>query len=358
MSKNSKTPINFVSYDEYQLKRLRKTIYIIMSFGIMAFLVFAYFDVKKTPGLTETILLLRGLSCIPLIVIVYFLYTNKCDKYIRNCILLMGSIPMFIIMYMHTIIEGEIYFVPLTSSYFLLVIFSLSALYSKLQLFLSISLGLILSNTVVFYFASDAKLFLIELFYKSIGIYIFSLVVTFKIRDIELESYLLAKELHNKSLVDPLTQTYNRLGLGAWFESVNQDRGLRISLFMLDIDNFKLVNDVHGHQTGDLVIKDFAKILKKKTPNSSCIVRYGGEEFVVVIKNLNSSETLNWANSILNQIQKFEFCSTQNVIFNVTTSIGVAHNKLSIEGGFEKLIHVADKNLYKAKQSGRNKVVF
>ncbi len=350
----------FPNQQNYQLSRLSNTIHIIMVMGVVFYMVFAYFDIQKTPELTQTILMLRIFSIIPLITISLVLLTNKYNGYMPIIILLLGLIPLLITMYMHTIIKNEIYFIPLTSSYFLLVIISLSALFSRLQLVLVITLGLFLSNVILFNFSESNHTFLIDLFFKSIGVYLFSIIITFKINENEKQSYFYAKELHFKSLNDPLTQVFNRSGFDLWVNTITESQLFlekNVTLLMLDIDRFKKVNDTYGHQAGDDVLKIIASMIKSEVDSTSCIVRFGGEEFVIVTIGLNFNKNQILAERLREKIELKYFTSNKGIEFNVTASIGMAKKSKTTET-IADLIKIADHNLYIAKQNGRNQIVY
>ena len=128
-----------------------------------------------------------------------------------------------------------------------------------------------------------------------------------------------------------------------------------LSMFMFDIDHFKQINDVHGHLAGDYVLRELAQSIKKLVRREQCFARYGGEEFAVVMPEDGPDKARVFAEKIRKLVEDKRFVFEDKDI-PVTISIGVAEvaPEMSEPAQF---IKVADANLYKAKKSGRNRVV-
>lgn len=167
--------------------------------------------------------------------------------------------------------------------------------------------------------------------------------------------------LYSLAITDSITKLYlNRYFHFRLDEEVARSRRYNstISLLMLDIDHFKLVNDTYGHQQGDAVLKDVSKILKKNVRNTDIAARYGGEEFAIILPETTIADAKIVADRIRSDVAKHEF---QSVIYGqqpvkCTISIGVAGFPLNADSK-DSLIQKADNSLYKAKGTGRNKVV-
>lgn len=127
------------------------------------------------------------------------------------------------------------------------------------------------------------------------------------------------------------------------------------SLLMLDIDNFKTVNDKKGHQAGDEILKSVSQILKDVSRNTDLVSRYGGDEFAIIIPETKKSKALPFAERILNEIKNFHAEKADSKETAITVSIGIAGFAEDAETE-EELIKIADKALYKAKNSGRNTI--
>lgn len=167
-----------------------------------------------------------------------------------------------------------------------------------------------------------------------------------------------SKELSIKfqelSIKDPLTNTYNRrflidklaIDLPKALESNND-----LSLLIMDIDYFKKVNDNYGHVIGDEILSSVAKCLKDNIDENQIVVRYGGEEFVVLLPNISIDNAEVIANNL--RIKVSELKNTHNI----TTTISVGCSSIEKNDTMENLCSRADTNLYKAKENGRNCVV-
>jgi two-component system, cell cycle response regulator len=132
-----------------------------------------------------------------------------------------------------------------------------------------------------------------------------------------------------------------------------------ITLLMMDIDHFKILNDTYGHAFGDIVLKKVASILIKSLRLEDLAARYGGEEFVIILKKLSVDGAELVAERIRKRIESLEFMYTEkgkNEIVKTTISIGIARYNSSLDFIPEDLIKRADSALYKAKESGRNRV--
>ena len=166
----------------------------------------------------------------------------------------------------------------------------------------------------------------------------------------------LNSELDEKANIDPLTKLYNRRYMNQKLEDllVNLSKeGNIFGLIMGDIDNFKKVNDTYGHDFGDEVLKAVAAALKKSTRDDDVVCRWGGEEFLIAI-NGNRKITIDVAERMRTAVSEIRIPAGNDVI-SITMTFGVTE---SIPGfNADKLVGIADENLYKGKTSGKNKVV-
>ena len=173
-----------------------------------------------------------------------------------------------------------------------------------------------------------------------------------------LESRMLMDKLRDTSLRDGATRLYNRRFLEEFIDK-SAAQALRsqttYSILMIDIDYFKMVNDTYGHDAGDTVIKALAEILQTSVRKSDLPIRYGGEEFLLLLHNTTPEGALAIADKIrlLFNEQKFEF---GNDLVQKTLSIGIAHFPSNADSIW-KVIKFADIALYEAKHSGRNRVI-
>lgn len=166
------------------------------------------------------------------------------------------------------------------------------------------------------------------------------------------------EEAHYLSLHDPLTGLYNRRVLeGRITEEINRaERYQRcLSIFMLDLDHFKLVNDTHGHQNGDIALCHLAQLLESSIRKTDYVARYGGEEFIVVLPETPLAEALELAERLCEHIAAYEIPIDEHQTIHLTASIGVScfpdHHHT-----WKGLIKIADSAMYRAKAAGRNQV--
>jgi len=124
------------------------------------------------------------------------------------------------------------------------------------------------------------------------------------------------------------------------------------SLLMIDIDNFKTINDTYGHPVGDAILKDVSDIMKHLVRQDALLCRYGGEEFAVFIGLTPVEEVQLMAENLRKTVEEHTFIRN----LKITISVGIAY-KHQVENTAGELIRKADEALYRAKQSGRNRVV-
>ncbi len=158
-----------------------------------------------------------------------------------------------------------------------------------------------------------------------------------------------------ESLIDPLTEVYNRHFLRDFLNSIRTDR---YQLIMLDIDYFKKVNDMYGHDAGDYILKTVAKIIQDEIRSHDILVRFGGEEFLIFIQKDKKNEklVLQIAQRIRKRLEAEEFLYKEHYI-KLTISAGVTLH-LEQFRTIHDAIKYADNMLYTAKREGRNKVVY
>lgn len=162
--------------------------------------------------------------------------------------------------------------------------------------------------------------------------------------------------LYREATHDPLTGLLNR---GALIRNMEQFIHMRprpdLSLLMIDLDHFKQINDIHGHSIGDLVLRQFAKKLRKSVREEDVVARYGGEEFIVVLFDTDREGALSAAEKIRQQAEIMAIKNHDNSVLNFTVSIGVANFRP--DDTLESVARRADERLYIAKKTSRNCVV-
>jgi len=159
---------------------------------------------------------------------------------------------------------------------------------------------------------------------------------------------------------DSLTRIWNhgyfQNRLGKLIKQAKSSREI-ITVAMMDLDNFKVYNDLLGHQKGDAALRETASVMKKKIRSEDIVCRYGGEEFGIIMPNIDKNNAYNMIERLRSAIEKtFERTKKGTALPPLTISSGVA--SFPQDGlNKEELIKKADKALYKAKESGKNKTV-
>lgn len=173
---------------------------------------------------------------------------------------------------------------------------------------------------------------------------------------LSMESLRLVKEAY----YDPLTGLLNRrrlLRILSDIVDLSESTGNPFVLAIIDVDNFKQINDTYGHLVGDCILKEVANIMRTSFRKSDYLFRYGGEEFLVIMPSTSLEEGLKALERFRKNVEEHEFSLDHQRSPKVTVSVGVC-------GSFEKhediqdYIECADKKLYEAKRSGKNKVVW
>ncbi len=174
-----------------------------------------------------------------------------------------------------------------------------------------------------------------------------------------IESRILMAKLRDTSLRDGMTGLYNRRFLEEFIDKVMSQANRQeatYSILMIDVDFFKMVNDTYGHDVGDEVIIALSKVLTENIREADLAIRYGGEEFIVMLHNASDEGTLKVAQKIHSAFGSLIFEIATGESMQKTISIGIA--KFPQDGDtIWKCIKYADTALYSAKNTGRNKIV-
>ncbi len=173
-----------------------------------------------------------------------------------------------------------------------------------------------------------------------------------------IEAKRLMNTLRESALKDSLTGLYNRRFLQEYTETLIAGvlrREKTVGLIMCDLDFFKQVNDLYGHSIGDMVLKETSDVLRKCIRTADLVIRFGGEEFLVLMLDINEGETINVAEKIRETMENTRIKVSDGTI-KKTVSLGISEFPADTES-FWQAIKFADVALYKAKEAGRNKVV-
>ncbi|MCX7694250.1 MAG: diguanylate cyclase, partial [Caloramator sp.] len=179
-------------------------------------------------------------------------------------------------------------------------------------------------------------------------------------RDIENKLEIIKQKVkaENMAMRDYLTNLYNRR---AFFQLAEErckrakGKGNNLVLVMTDIDKFKSINDNYGHDVGDQVLKNFAEILKTSVREKDLVARFGGEEFIILLSDIDIEDAYNRIEQLRKKVSETEVAVLDKKI-KYTASFGISKVVCCGSKSFEEAIKRADTGLYKAKENGRNKV--
>jgi len=165
-------------------------------------------------------------------------------------------------------------------------------------------------------------------------------------------------KLYQAANTDALTNISNRRAFMVRAQeelSFCKRNNAQLSIVMCDVDHFKKTNDNFGHPAGDKVLKDLANILQSQMRKEDTLARFGGEEFIMLLRNTELESVSLWAERIREKVEQFSFIF-ENINIPTTLSIGVYSMKGNNITSLDMLIKLADKALYCAKSKGRNRV--
>ena len=168
----------------------------------------------------------------------------------------------------------------------------------------------------------------------------------------------LRENLREQSIRDPLTGLFNRRYM---VETLQREcsrisrRNSTLGIIMLDIDHFKKVNDTYGHDAGDFILQSISSIFTKMIRNEDIACRFGGEEFILILPEVNKTVLFNRAEEIRKEIEQAEFVFNQKDLGKITISGGI-YIYQNYDESVDKIIENVDGALYKAKRNGRNQI--
>ncbi|MGN0650747.1 MAG: GGDEF domain-containing protein [Oscillospiraceae bacterium] len=178
-------------------------------------------------------------------------------------------------------------------------------------------------------------------------------VMHYLMQNVYFEQYITKHKLQKMVMLDQLTEVGNRNRLKEICDPVTSElcfpAGTEVSVLLMDIDFFKRVNDELGHEAGDKVLVFLAQKLKSLVRSTDYIIRWGGEEFLILMPNCAITQAAGVAEKIRENVEKAD-----SGVCKITVSIGVAAYK---GGDYHEVIKNADEAMYQAKRSGRNRVV-
>lgn len=163
------------------------------------------------------------------------------------------------------------------------------------------------------------------------------------------------KELEEKSNIDALTKVFNRRALITYLDELCKNATDKHQSFMLviDIDDFKKINDEYGHIAGDKILIYISRMIKKTLRDGDNVFRFGGEEFIVMLNRINENESINIAKRFLTMVSENRLIYKGN---NIGVTISIGSTQLKVGDTPDSFITRADKALYRSKHTGKNKL--
>lgn len=176
---------------------------------------------------------------------------------------------------------------------------------------------------------------------------------------VAIDNSLLHKKTEELTIIDALTELYNyrhfRNKLTDELRRADRYRQ-KLSILMLDLDHFKEVNDRHGHQTGNVILREVSSIMQQCVRDIDVVARYGGEEFVVILPQTHEEDAATIAERIRDTVEKNYFPNSNGQReIKITVSLGIATYPEGVHN-LDQLLEKVDKALYQAKAEGRNRV--
>lgn len=169
---------------------------------------------------------------------------------------------------------------------------------------------------------------------------------------------ILFRALSKKNVTDQLTGVYNRKKLNHILQ-IYRHTGTpaNLGVAMMDIDYFKRYNDTYGHLAGDKVLTELANVLINSVRSKDVVIRYGGEEFLILMNDVQAQTAMNICHRIQKQLKIHSIPHTGSEICKyITLSVGLCHQTMQNTASLEKLIEYADECLYQSKEAGRNRI--
>lgn len=217
----------------------------------------------------------------------------------------------------------------------------------------------VITTSIVLIYLIDSKPILKEaLLFYILGSIIIGIVLFFVTYELITNNEIYRK-YKEESTKDYLTGLNNVRQFDKVFNTICEkvvQRKEHLSLLFIDIDYFKNVNDTYGHAEGDIVLKDLGNILLNSSRDFDIVSRNGGEEFSVMLLDCLPEQAVCIAERIRKAVEKHPFVLSDGKVINITTSVGIACYPDTVND-IKNLKEEADNALYKAKQTGRNKVV-
>jgi len=293
-----------------------------------------------------------------LIIIFYLTYNFGLWAYITNKLdsrLVVASIYIDIIVISALValrggINSDLY-----CMYFIVLAYILSK--RQKHLIISVTLLIIILYSVVCFYFTDYASFTFKIMQTRLAIRLSIMLMTvfilFNLKNKMNYATLLTQKAYEMALIDPLTKVYNRNMLDT-INAFRKSHPYVISFAMIDIDDFKLINDSFGHQKGDDILSMLGDLIKKNIRADDICIRYGGEEFLLAFKNTDNDTAYKILDRIKTAFSEHIFYCGDKAMY-CTISVGLALGTEAEDNNL--IISYADNALYQAKRSGKNSII-
>lgn len=348
--------VHFELFEKYFGNRIFKNFLLFSYIGLFLALIYIPFDYRTYGATSEFLYVLGGrLTAVffAIMVIVSVIHPFFESRRVE-AITTFGTMGFSSVALTYLLFGNPVYLVGYSWMFYLTATMMLSPLVTKKIYLIMESFQILFVLFVMALVGKSSEEIVTYLFFAlPLAGYVFAVVVLNRRNGIE--SYQNAFENHILMSLDGLSNLLNRR---TWYEISrrhwNNNKG--ISFIMLDIDHFKRVNDTYGHDCGDRVIEAVSGVLLDETREQDVVGRLGGEEFGVILPQTNLDEAKVIAERIRQKIE-VTFVIYNEETIRVTASIGIIENSDQI-GDFNTLVTLGDKNLYNAKEQGRNRICY
>lgn len=348
--------VRFESFEKYFGSRIFKNFLFFSYIGLFLAIIYIPFDYKIYGATNEFLYVLGGrLTAVFFAVMVIISVTHPYFENHRiEAITTFGTMGFSAVAFTYLLFGNPVHFVGYSWMFYLTATMMLCPLVTKkIYLIMESYQILFVLFTMALVGKSSEEIVTYLFFSLPLAGYVFAVIVLN--RNNGIEAYRNAFENHILMSLDGLSNLLNRR---TWYEVSrrhwNDNKG--ISFIMLDIDHFKRVNDTYGHECGDRVIEAVSTVLLDQTREQDVVGRLGGEEFGVILPQTNLDEAKIIAERIRQEIEITPVVYNDETI-RVTASIGIIESSEHISD-FNTLITLGDKNLYNAKEQGRNRICY
>ena len=343
--------------------------------GIVFFVVFIIIDLKTFPEVATTFIAIRLFLVVPLLAIgllaTFSRYYQSFARYINLfCVMIAGVGLILMLVYGAEAKNiGDIYVSMILVLLFLYAFFKMPFMDAFVVGTSLVASLLYLEYLIV---QPSVDIYLVHVF-NLIGANIAGASIAYVMEYQSKKEYLLKEKLAESVIKDALTDLYNRHYFNQFLVPdieyfIARSKGVKhierrlgdiktakYGLFMIDIDYFKRVNDTFGHYSGDLVLQQFARILKENVRHSDDVLRVGGEEFLLVMKLTTDDYLVSFMKTIGQLIANYDFVIEGGGIIGCTASIGLVIVPNPRTDDVDELVRYADRALYRSKDQGRNR---